>query len=236
MDYVVRLEAPSADRKRRFAWLIALISMLISVLAHNLLIAQPQLALAQQPSEIICQPLELTPLQPIDLTNHAAGVTSSIESISYTIDGSSPDQWRQQLLGCSPVPINNGVAMVQSQVSYTFTYRQASVETCSVVDAKIGLQQRIVMPKLTSNELTEQSHSKWQAFYAALDLHEQGHLERNQQYAESMQHQLQQLSSSCSSIEDAASRLINQLQTAMNHDNATYDQQTGHGRTQGVKL
>lgn len=184
-----------------------------------------------------CTPAKYRLPTPLDVQGLPEGVTTFEDSLQqYTIYGNTADQRLQQLQRCAPDGEYAGAASYQVTWQYGYIVRADGL--CQIMQPKIGLHLAMILPRwqpgtnVSADELTT-----WNTYIRALSIHEQGHYQISQQFADAMLDGLNQLpAQTCGTLKTAADKLLEAKLAELSLAQKNYDDTTNHGATQGAVL
>lgn len=167
-------------------------------------------------------------------------VSISTSRVFYHIAGSTEDQLRSQMnqLGHQDDYGNNWDAYTDWYVSWSYPYSQNS-EGCSVGEIRVEIEITFIFPIWDKPSTVSQDlAAKWDDFVTRLQIHEDGHRDIAVQAACGVLDELYSLPSyrSCDEFEQAADETAEQILNLYRDKESDYDQETGHGLSQGVSF
>lgn len=177
----------------------------------------------------------------LNLSTMSDGLTNIIDTPStYKIFGNTATQIRNQLRSCAP---SNGSGEVfAGETGYTLTWQYAATTTdgglCTLSRLKIGLHVTMSLPAWSpSAQATSGLANQWKNFISNLNIHENGHVALDTQYANQLLSDLQSMpAADCATLNAAVQTKATTTLANLDTANATYDNQTNHGATQGAIL
>lgn len=176
----------------------------------------------------------------INLANAQTGVTQVVDPIHYyTIYGYDGSQVRQQIIDCAPRL--TGDSEFTGYTSYRLNWQYQYMFTgsaCRLSDIRIGMHVGVVMPAWQASPYAEAGFAdKWRTFMTDLNTHEQGHVQLDTSYAQTILSDLQHFSAaSCENVQQNVNALVKRDISTLNATNDNYDATTDHGATQGAIL
>ena len=120
--------------------------------------------------------------------------------------------------------------------SYEF---DTSHERCTIASVRTTVDMRYQMPRWQDRgEITKSLQGRWDEYYAALQLHEEGHKEIAIQAANEIEEKVAKLDwqRSCGELEEEINKLANGIIESYRAKDTAYDEQTNHGRLQGAEF
>ena len=174
--------------------------------------------------------------QPVGLPLAQDGLTQVVDAPKYyTVYGRTLDQIRFQLSQCSPTGY---FATTNYNMNWMYSTRRVRGELCAITQVRVGMHITTQYPAWQAYDQTSaQLTSQWQQLSASLVDHEQGHVARNLQTAQSLVTSLRAIPpTSCSQIKAHATSIVNDHFTRLKAAHNSYDAQTNHGQTQGAWL
>lgn len=121
-------------------------------------------------------------------------------------------------------------------IGWRYDYLTDQDGKCSLSNPTVLLHIKQALPGWANYDAaSNQLKSQWQAYEAAVTSHENGHVKLVQQSAAQLLQAMQNLPSmDCSQVEKAVNQLGQNYLDQLGLANQNYDQQTGHGATQGA--
>jgi predicted secreted Zn-dependent protease len=172
--------------------------------------------------------------------SESSEVFISTSRVFYNIAGSTADQLRSQMNqhGYRDDDGNHWDAYTDWYVSWSYTYSQ-NTEGCSAVDIQVEVDITFIFPiwDMPSN-VSQDLATKWDDYVTSLQIHEDGHRDIAVQAACGILEELNSLQSYgyCSEFEQAADVTAEQILNLYREMESDYDQETGHGLSQGVSF
>ena len=178
------------------------------------------------------------PATPIDLSSRS-GLIVSTDETSYSIPASSEfDMW-SAIANCN-TQFHNGHEVANTSYWLDWSYgTSADGQACTITNPAVGLHVTTLFPKWVPGPHASSSlASKWSTFITHLYTHEDGHAALAKQYAADMYSYLSGLSTgyACAPPKQAIDAHLQDEIAQLNTANASYDRQTGNGKTQGVVI
>ncbi len=157
----------------------------------------------------------------------------------YDIRGDKADELRKQLDALGPYSDKEGKnfdGLTQWQVAWKSRYRFQG-EEC--LEFKIFTEAKITytMPKWVNYSKGPVSlRQRWDKYYNALDLHEQGHGKHGVMALKEIEQSLPKIQNgkSCQQLEKTFKEKVDQVIDKYNRIDVEYDKETRHGYTQGA--
>lgn len=122
----------------------------------------------------------------------------------------------------------------------TWNYRYVPVQNgCKIHSVTVNLEISYFLPKWTPGpEASSELIKKWEAYNAALKVHEEGHADIGRRAALEIESSLLRLGQgvSCGAIQDSVSGETAGILNQYHEEEARYDRSTKNGRTQGAAL
>lgn len=175
-------------------------------------------------------------IQPINLSLKQDGLTQVVDAPKYyTVYGHTINEVQRQLSQCSPTGY---FATTNYNMNWMYSTRRVSGELCAITHVRVGMHIAAQYPSWQADGLSSaQLASQWQQLSASLVNHEQGHVTRNLQTAQSLVTSLRAIPpAGCSQIKAQATSIVNDHYTRLKAAHNSYDVQTNHGQTQGAWL
>lgn len=145
----------------------------------------------------------------------------------YDIEGSTPGEIYASMRARSPMARDGSMGLGRTTWQMDVTWRERRQgSTCTVSEPKARMSISVLLPRLTTRELTREGLAYWRATLRGLDIHEAGHARiawdhRNDFYEAAD-------GASCKSINQVAKR----VQARVSALQAAYDRDTRHGQSQ----
>lgn len=203
----------------------------------------PSVIPTTQPSSTPVPIVNTPPKKPSNalITNTETGkVNVSIETIYYSINGSSENEIKSQLnqLGPEDQYGRRGDAYTAWYLKWNYP-RLLSEGRCTTGPVTVSLEVKYTLPKLESLlNISSDLKTKWEKFTQNLVIHEEGHKNFAVEQANELLKQLNKVGAfeDCSQLDLAANTIGERvLNTIRDHDKQ-YDQETDHGATQGARF
>lgn len=177
----------------------------------------------------------------VSLAASQAGLIRTPKTVgNYTIYGDTVAQISNQMYNCSPVVIGGShfAASTDYVMSWNFNIRGDGNNTCTLTDVRVGLAVSQTYPAWqATGGANATTKASWQRFITNLTTHEDGHAQLDADYAQTLLNTLKSLPpTSCATISSVANSKAQSVIAALDHANEAYDDQTGHGKTQGATL
>ena len=177
----------------------------------------------------------------LGLAAAGAGATPKQDSrtVTYPVSGATEAEVRESL-DRSPLSPDGRrrVGYTQADISWEFRYRESGGR-CRVVSATVTLNVTITLPEWTPpSGATRALRDRWDRFLGALTAHEQGHVDIALATAQRIEDALWRAPTqrSCKGYDDVLGRIANDLFDAAEVEQKKFDEDTDHGRTQGVSF
>lgn len=188
----------------------------------------------------LSRPIDPTQTNPPSSLPGPPQIITSINYEYYTIKGVTKDQLNSEMKQGGPVDDhgNHYFGWTIWHVSWSYTYSQIN-NTCSTGPVDVSVEITYYLPSWNPPSSAPLSLIiEWAAFYGALELHEQGHRDIGAQAGEAVLDALESLGSysSCTKLEEEADALGEEILTRFREIEISYDTETNHGETQGVKF
>ncbi len=187
---------------------------------------------------------------PVSAPTHTAapGETNSVsqevevvtEYVYYQITGSSEDELDAQMnqLGPSDESGHRWDAYTEWYVTWSYSY-STTENDCSTGPAKVQVEITFTFPQWDPPPNAPQDLvDRWDAYVAALQLHEDGHEEIAIEAGNEILQAISALPTYplCSELEQAADRVGENILEEYRQQEAIYDQRTNHGVAQGARF
>ena len=176
---------------------------------------------------------------PSVLTLSAPGLTTAIDPPRlYPVGGNTVAEINTQIGKCKPPSAGRYAAITRYSLNYSYTASKQADGLCRLARVSVGIHVAVALPGWTPGPGAAPGLADaWQAYVAALTLHEQGHVDRDVQSAQQLRSDLEALGESdCATLNVQVSALATKSGVALAQANLDYDNETGHGATQGAVL
>ncbi len=189
-----------------------------------------------------CTPAASTEPNPLLLDSRQNGLSVQIDpTATYHIYGTTADDLRNQIQHCAPGARSGSLAEFTAKTSYNLSWQYSEIvrgSSCQLIEPKVGVHIQTTLPGWqASSAATPGLYERWQTFLTGLISHEQGHAALDRLYAAKLTTDLGALGPvDCRLLTSAAKTIVQADVAALNQANTQYDQQTGHGTTQGAVL
>jgi predicted secreted Zn-dependent protease len=122
-------------------------------------------------------------------------------------------------------------------ISYQYTTKPVG-NMCRFDTIRLRVQGEILMPKWTDEDAAPPSlRQRWQDYYAALQQHEEGHVQHGNELAALIQEKFMGYGDMvCGQAKAIAQSEFDRLYNNLKNRDKEYDQRTQHGATQGARF
>lgn len=184
-----------------------------------------------------CQSLSNYSASPLTLNTQNPGYKEKIETTNYIIHGYTATDLRSQMSTCGTEQDGkrydaNASYYINSQYLYNVTNKG-----CSAKNVTVGLHVNFHVPKWDQpSEFVSGLDGKWTNYMNLLQGHEDGHKELSQKYAQQIYNTMVDYpaSTACDDLAIKINATVNQILQTLTDEQVSYDEATGHGRTQGA--
>ena len=127
--------------------------------------------------------------------------------------------------------------LAQWKVAYRYTTQRLGVN-CQIDRVHVTLDGDILMPRWRNEaQGSAELRQRWAHYYRALKRHEDGHIDHGRELALLVKERLLGLGSRpCERMSGLAQDAFNRLYNNLKSRDKAYDERTGHGMEQGVRL
>jgi predicted secreted Zn-dependent protease len=166
----------------------------------------------------------------------SGGATGTLEMQvavkTYPVEGRNYDALTASLRARGPQGFHG---LAKWRVSYEFTSKRER-GLCRVDTVRVTIAGEILMPHWTEASLAQPALQRhWSDYYAALKVHEDGHIQHGRELAVLVKERLLGLGAvPCERLNATAQGEFNRLYANLRNRDAEYDARTGHGATQGA--
>ena len=161
--------------------------------------------------------------------------TETLDVNYYEVTGLSPEHL---ILSFRSRPNPAVMATTRAGVSTRYDFAFGNGE-CRLMQVELMLDIDITYPRWREEENgSDEMREEWSRFIAAVEVHEQGHVDRFREAAARLSDRLASIppASSCQTIRRAVAEEKNRFDHEVGVIQAAYERQTGFGRTQGARL
>jgi predicted secreted Zn-dependent protease len=174
--------------------------------------------------------------RPAGLPLNADGLMRVVETPHYySVYGQTVEQISQQLAQCSPTGY---FATTNYNMNWTYSTQNVGGGRCAISRVRVGMHIIVQYPMWQDDgNAPDNVRSQWQKLSANLVAHEQGHVTRNVQTAQSLVGSLRAIQpASCAGVKAKAASVIADHYARLRASHTSYDTETNHGQTQGAWL
>jgi predicted secreted Zn-dependent protease len=157
----------------------------------------------------------------------------------YVVEGSTASEIRSHLLSEGPAAAGDGKhydGLASWAAHWTFRYDRGPSE-CALANATLDASIEIRLPQLVDEgAVAPDLLPRWQAYIAALEAHEMGHVDRETAVLEGLRDAFERVepASDCTALGNALNALGEEYLAQVRLTDAAYDLETDHGLTQGA--
>ncbi|HEY7268257.1 MAG TPA: DUF922 domain-containing protein [Dehalococcoidia bacterium] len=166
-------------------------------------------------------------------------LNETVTRSTYSVDGVTVPEIRSHLVNEAAAGGSDGKrydGLTTWAVHWTFRYDHGGA-ACSLANATIDVSIDVRLPRLSDAAvIAPDILDRWQAYAAALEAHEMGHVDRESAVIDGLKDAFESAgpASDCSSLGDALNSLGNDYVQQVRIADAAYDAETNHGQTQGA--
>jgi predicted secreted Zn-dependent protease len=127
-------------------------------------------------------------------------------------------------------------AVTAWSLHWSFRYDRGPSQ-CALAAANIDLQIEVRLPELARDEALDPALlERWRAYAVALETHEMGHVDRETAVVEALRDEFENAAPGpdCGEVGQRLNQIGADYQRQVSITDAVYDQETGHGATQGA--
>ena len=163
-------------------------------------------------------------------------VSGSTEVVYYDIHGRTDRELVADMRRLGPKTAAGGIFFGETQSPMRWQYRiRPDAMQCTLYAVTVRVSSQITLPRWTPPADTVPGlYARWQAFLAALQVHEIGHKDLSGRAAAEIIHELNALNTSCSTLTNDVQRITERIVAQLRDDQVRYDAETHHGATQGA--
>ena len=167
------------------------------------------------------------------------GVPVVIDSVYYAVSGSTPEELQSEMERLGPKDAAaQRYATTEYDIRWTYRLRPKG-QRCTLAQVEVGARFIVRLPYWNPPQSTSmETMEKWSRFIAGIRLHEAGHRDLALRAAGKILRKLQSMpgTMSCGELDAAANYQGRTVLLEFHKLQAEYDDTTGHGVTQGVRL
>jgi predicted secreted Zn-dependent protease len=158
----------------------------------------------------------------------------------YAIGGSTPAELRREMNAKRP-PASDGRRFdghTRWHVSWRYRYHNSG-SGCTIAFVSTSLKMTITLPKWSNESGADNAtRQQWSRYFAALELHEQGHRRHGVDAANDIDRAIAAMppAGDCDALGSAANVLGKRILQKYNQRDVDYDRDTRHGATQGARF
>ena len=174
-------------------------------------------------------------LTPIGLV--PAGITVDLLERNYVVAGDNAQEMGRSMRSNGPVSGGRRFSAVNSwRLSYQYRFGRSRANRCELSDVRITLNVRVTMPEWERpTTAPAELVTDWEDYERALRLHEEGHRDWAIRGARELLSRLRSFKTeTCVFMEREVRSLADGIIERFSRQNRDYDEETGHGRTQGA--
>ena len=150
--------------------------------------------------------------------------------VGYPVSGRSPRGVRESINERRPRPAEGEPFDGRTDWRYQTRWRGNGAGGCDPATAEVEMTIVVTLPELTNRDaLDRREREQWDRYFTALIGHEQNHARIALAGAEQMRNFMRN-APDCATMQAAQAR----VSASINAANASYDERTGHGRTEGA--
>lgn len=158
----------------------------------------------------------------------------------YDVSGATTDEINASIFQNTPVRIDGRKfgALTVNKFSTNYSTINTSSGGCEVKNVRIGLNSKVILPRLANQDVSDGVRAEWFRYINALAEHERLHANNGKQIAETLSKRLFGFASdlSCKETTVLLNRGIDRLIGNMSEWDRALDHATEHGRAQGAYL
>jgi predicted secreted Zn-dependent protease len=165
---------------------------------------------------------------------------SALENyVYYVIEGSTAAELRAQMDQLGPADkFGRFDAYTRWYINWSYPYSTQDGQ-CTTGPVKVAVRVTLTLPQWDPpSDASQELVDKWNAYLAALQVHEDGHKEIAIQAGNEILHTLEGLPPhpTCDELEEAADAAGKSVLNRYRQQEIIYDQSTDHGATQGARF
>lgn len=161
--------------------------------------------------------------------------TEDLDVYYYEVTGLSPDHLMQSFMA-RPNPAVMATTRAGISTRYDFAFGNGQ---CRLMQVELMLDIDLTYPRWREEERGPAAmRQEWTRFMAALEVHEEGHVDLFREAANRLSTRLSEIrpADSCQTISRRVAEEKDRFDREITAIQDAYERQTGHGRTQGARL
>ena len=184
-----------------------------------------------------CSQVEIPSSSPLSFSVNDPGIKKNLGDHYYSIYAYTAEDLKNQVRSCGPKQDGSSYAgMATSMFSWIFRYQYTPTGACQITDVGVGINVDIYYPNWEIiGDVQPGLPEKWQAYMNALTTHEHGHKQRHYDTADRIFNSANGLTAAtCEEAGNVVGAIVDNIIAENRADNIAYDEETGHGATQGA--
>jgi predicted secreted Zn-dependent protease len=155
-----------------------------------------------------------------------------VKVVHYEVFGSDFPSLMRSLRANGPQGFHG---LAQWKIGYQYTTEQHQ-QNCSISSVRVRVSGAILMPRwVDASNASAELQRRWTEYYAALQKHEDGHIQHGRELAILVRQRLMGLGAvACDRLQALAQREYDRLYGNLKTRDREYDARTNHGVTQGA--
>lgn len=163
-------------------------------------------------------------------------VRTTVTERTYRVTGSRADEMLASMAAASPrVEGETFFGLTVTQMSFRYVHAAAG-RSCALHDVQVALDVSVALPAWTpGRDAGYDLRRDWARFESSLRRHEEHHRVLAERGARAIQREMDGLAAAtCAAVDAEARRRAERVRIETDAAHRLYDDQTGHGRTQGA--
>ncbi len=168
------------------------------------------------------------------MSSNQAAIDSKIIWNRYPVKGQDYASLVKSLSASGPKGFHG---LASWNIAYKYTTRTEG-NVCRFDSIRLSVQGEILMPKWTDEDTAPPAlRQRWADYYAALQQHEEGHVQHGNELASLVQEKFLGYGDfACGQAKSIAQSEFDKLYNNLKNRDKEYDQRTQHGATQGARF
>jgi predicted secreted Zn-dependent protease len=208
----------------------------IPVFNTNKTVTAPTTTTKNYPVPNSCEPMSASSVLPLAISTDSPGLHQKTDNHYYQIYAYTKNDIYDQINTCGPIVDEQAYfGLAKSYLNWTYNYTYVG-DSCNVKDVAVGVHTEIYYPKLEVLSGGESGlAAKWDDYIPKLVLHEEGHRDNAINAGNQILSAVSALPTlSCASMQEQVNNTADNIMTNYNATDASYDDSTNHGQTQGA--
>lgn len=188
------------------------------------------------PAPESCEPFSAPGVLPLGISTENPGLHQKTDNHYYQIYAYTKNDIYDQINACGPVVDEQAYfGLSKSYLNWTYNYTYIG-DSCNIKDVTVGVHTEIYYPKLEVLSGGESGLAvKWDDYMPYLILHEEGHRDNAVTAGNQILNAISALPTlSCDEMQSQVNTTADNIMASYAATDASYDDTTNHGETQGA--